>query len=283
MIHIKFEEPTSQKWRDWRAKCQTEQLRHNAAVRDGRASKINELLYKGQKDAIYINLDGPFRGKCAYCEQKIIGDQRGDIEHFRPKAAVVQNNNKPIKIKIDGKMKNHPGYYWLVYDWKNLLPSCILCNQLSAEKGETPRFGKGNQFPVRRFRAKEEGEENLEEPLLLHPIFNKPEDHIEVDNLGVFKPKNKSDRGKKSMDIFGLNYRDLPNDRKKKYNDVKNKMRLLAHAAAADANSNETRMLLEEISEIKKGCDEFTMAARKAIKDSSADVVAVIEQIHNDQ
>ena len=270
-------------WHKWRTKCQTEQLRHNAAIRDGRGSKINEPLYKGQKEAIYMSLEGPFRGKCAYCEQKIIGDQRGDIEHFRPKAAIVQNNNKPIKFEIDGNIKNHPGYYWLVYDWKNLLPSCILCNQLSAEKGETPRLGKGNQFPVRGFRAKKEGEENLEEPLLLYPAFDKPEDHIEVDNLGVFKPKNDSDRGKVCIEIFGLNYRDLPNDRKKKYDDVKLKMRCLAHAAAADANSDETRKFLEEISEIKKGCDEFTLAARKAIKDSSADVVAVFEQIPNDQ
>lgn len=281
MIHIDFEEPESGSWRHWRDRCNTEQLKHIDAIEAGRATKINEKLYKEQKDHLYLSLSGPFRGRCAYCEQKIIGDQRGDVEHFRPKAAVVDYNNNPITIELDGRLQNHPGYYWLVYDWGNLVPSCVLCNQLSREKDGTPRIGKGNQFPVRDFRATRVGEEALEEPLLLHPVFDSPEDHLDVDSSGLIRPKNDSDRGKTSIEIFGLNYRDLPNDRKKKYDDVKNKMRCLAHAAAADANGDEARKLVRELVSIKNGSDEFTIAARKAIRDSSENLVATIKQIEN--
>jgi hypothetical protein len=27
-----------------------------------------------------------------------------------------------------GKSVEHPGYFWLAYHWKNLLPSCAFCN-----------------------------------------------------------------------------------------------------------------------------------------------------------
>ena len=65
--------------------------------------------------------------KCCYCEATFNANGYGDVEHFRPKAA----------YKIDGKLK-YPGYYWLVYDWNNLMYSCQICNQ---------KF-KGNEFPL---------------------------------------------------------------------------------------------------------------------------------------
>lgn len=49
-------------------------------------------------------------GKCCFCETKIGPD--GDVEHFRPKAAWCQGDGEPL---------NWPGYYWLAYEWSNLL------------------------------------------------------------------------------------------------------------------------------------------------------------------
>jgi hypothetical protein len=258
MIHINFSEPNTKEWRKWRTTCDREQCLHNEAIESGRSSKVKDRVYKGQKN-FYINLDGPFHGKCAYCEQKISGDQYGDIEHFRPKARVDdEKTGEPIKIQVDGDTKNHPGYYWLAYDCKNLLPSCILCNQ----------EGKRNFFPVEGFRAVRPGEEEQERPLLIHPVFDNPEDHLEMDELGIFIPKNGSERGKTCIDIFKLNERGLPDERKKIYNTVREKMGLLCFRIVPGGDSEGAKKILNDIENHKNGIEEFTIAARKAIKDS---------------
>lgn len=273
MIHVDFREPTSIEWKLWRQRCDNQQTRHNEAIEAGRESRVDSELYKGQKDETYMALDGPFHGKCAYCEQKIYGDQRGDMEHFRPKNAVKDENNRPITREVNCCLEEHPGYYWLVYHWGNLLPSCISCNQLSKERMSGRTIGKGNQFPVKGFRAWRQGEDELEVPLLLHPAVENPEEHLWLDELGMLR--SESERGAACISIFGLNDRDLPNDRRRKYEDVKQKMQLLAQAAARNPNSQETKKLLNELNRIKEGYGEFTLAARKAINETSASVIGV--------
>src|SRR4051812_33987010 len=49
--------------------------------------------------------------KCCFCESKVPHISPGDIEHFRPKAAVRQRPDGPLL---------RPGYYWLTYEWTNL-------------------------------------------------------------------------------------------------------------------------------------------------------------------
>ena len=53
----------------------------------------------------------------------------GDVEHYRPKAGYRQDAEDPL---------GRPGYYWLAYEWSNLLFCCQICNQ---------RF-KRNLFPL---------------------------------------------------------------------------------------------------------------------------------------
>lgn len=71
--------------------------------------KINSDCYKQSKK----ELEKQFHGKCAYCETKYT--EYTQIEHYRPKSI----------------------YYWLAYEWSNLLPSCTKCNTK-----------KGNKFPL---------------------------------------------------------------------------------------------------------------------------------------
>ncbi len=74
--------------------------------------------------------------KCAYCERIY----KMDVEHYRPKGEVRDLNNKVVYVKNkDGEKIEHPGYYWLCYEWSNLLPSCISCNR---------EGGKGSKFPT---------------------------------------------------------------------------------------------------------------------------------------
>jgi uncharacterized protein (TIGR02646 family) len=87
--------------------------------------------------AVKAALDAMFHGKCAYCEFMYIGGMPVDIEHFRPKGAVI----------VGGKMRK-PGYYWLAAKWENLLPSCIDCNRKRDQELQdgTVRTGRQGQL-----------------------------------------------------------------------------------------------------------------------------------------
>src|SRR4051812_1734670 len=54
------------------------------------------------------------KGKCAYCESPLGMEVAGGSDHFRPIRSVAEH-------------PDHPGYYWLAYDWDNLLPACGMC------------------------------------------------------------------------------------------------------------------------------------------------------------
>ena len=57
--------------------------------------------------------------KCVYCESSPIATSTFRVDHFRPKKY----------IKELPKTK-HRGYYWLAYEWSNLLQSCELLSLL---------------------------------------------------------------------------------------------------------------------------------------------------------
>ncbi len=75
-------------------------------------------------------------GKCAFCESFIMDTDVGDVEHYRPKAEVKENN--PTQSGNERLVEDHPGYYWLSQTWENLFLSCKQCNQAF----------KGNRFDV---------------------------------------------------------------------------------------------------------------------------------------
>jgi uncharacterized protein (TIGR02646 family) len=99
-------------------------------------------------------------GKCCYCER--MRDTYGeiDVEHFRPKKGIKEE---------DG----HPGYWWLAYKWENLLLACKSCNR-----------EKSNRFPLlpggKRAFA-EEDDLDREKPVLINPVDEDPEIFIGFD------------------------------------------------------------------------------------------------------
>lgn len=264
MVQISFVEPGTSAWNRWKTRCQDEQARHNRTIQAGRKSKVKKDLYKAQS-AVYLDPTGPFHGKCVYCEEDIFRNQTGDIEHFRPIAKVEDETGRAIRIRVRGRGRDHPGYYWLAYDWRNLLASCILCNRPSKKHSGGRLIGKRNLFPVRRFRATRAGEEVRENSLLINPVRENPADHLELDDLGVYH--GRTEKGETCIRIFGLNDRDLPNGRRRKYEDVKEKMSLLIRAMAFDPNGQEARRILTRILGIKKGIEEHSAVGRKAIRD----------------
>jgi uncharacterized protein (TIGR02646 family) len=143
-------------------------------------------------------LIGIQRSKCAFCEAKPLHVSSGDVEHFRPKAGVRQSGAGPLA---------RPGYYWLAYDWKNLLFACELCN----------RRHKKNLFPLidpsRRAKSRQVGIDN-ETPVFIDPSTEDPERYITYrDHVPVAIDGNL--RGKRTIKALGLDRSELNADREK--------------------------------------------------------------------
>lgn len=100
--------------------------------------------------------------KCCYCESKFGHNYHGDVEHYRPKRAWKQKKNDKLQ---------YPGYYWLAYDWDNLLLSCSICNG-----------NKDNIFPLQdnclRATNHHKTIESTDNTLLINPMLENPEEHI---------------------------------------------------------------------------------------------------------
>lgn len=179
-------------------------------VQTGDTSKIKESYYQ----APYVDTEGKqqmqmrdelnnfYHGKCAYCET----DCKAEIEHYRPKKSV---RDVPV----------HPGYYWLCYEWSNLLPSCHDCNTAG---------GKGTQFPVAGTRLNSpvllpNGSLDpagvlstgtflqLEQPFLLHPEQDDPDQYLKVEldpkgeGIKLSGIDGQNQRGEQTIRITNLN------------------------------------------------------------------------------
>jgi uncharacterized protein (TIGR02646 family) len=163
--------------------------------------------YKHQQ--VRAALQAAFGGKCAYCETSYTATQPLAVEHFRPKGGVT----------IGGALVP-PGYWWLASHWENLLPSCTDCNSPRRQDfpgGVPATAGKANAFPLptERRRAHCQGDEKKERPLLLHPYFDQPEEHLEftwdtgtVDDGHIHPRRNgrgqESRRGRTTINVCAL-------------------------------------------------------------------------------
>lgn len=100
--------------------------------------------------------------KCCYCEFRIT-DSFNDVEHYRPKTRAD---------RYPGSRETH-GYWWLAFDWNNLLFACPLCN----------RTGKNDLFPLHAGSLPlqpEEVPQGRERPLLIDPAGAlNPAEHIQ--------------------------------------------------------------------------------------------------------
>ena len=143
--------------------------------------------YYSHKD-VKEALEEIYHEKCGYCESKTKHIASLQVEHYRPKA------------KVDEDL-NHNGYYWLGYEWSNLLLACPKCNEQGA---------KGNKFPIEGVRVFVDSNRYLphnsplidEEPLLLNPEIDDPKEHFIFDEYG--KIESSTTRGIKTIEICKL-------------------------------------------------------------------------------
>jgi len=262
MIKINFIEPETAEWINWKERCDTA-CKQLIVEAKGGASPVVTNLYKEQKAHLF-GTNNNFYGKCAYCETLITSNQPGDVEHYRPKGRITDAKNKQILIQdAAGHDIPHPGYYWLAYAHTNLLPGCNDCNRPSSGNSGGTLIGKWDQFPVIGDHAITPGNEIYEDPLIINPVSEDPDDHLEVDNLGLLS--HKTVKGETTINIFGLNLRQsLVEERKRAYNSIKDKSKLLLIALTMEADPTE---YIDEIENVKKGKLPYSMAGRKAWKD----------------
>ena len=205
--------------------------------------------------------------KCAYCESPFIRMDL-NVEHYRPKSKVHES-------------PDHLGYYWLAYEWSNLLPACQHCNQIRNEPpiwGATRRVnakGKADKFPLadetNRAHSHKDNIEN-EEPLLINPTIEEPSEHIQFDPLG--KPIPLSEKGRASVEVYNLDTRFLNQERRGIIQEVVKLLRLKDTASQRYDNPKVQKQAIAEIeSSIRNKIDDsayYAGAARGVINNPVA-------------
>ncbi len=230
--------------------------------------------------AVYKHDGPPFFGKCAYCEGRIESTQPGDIEHYRPKGKVTHEDQSPVMVDSNGGEEvPHPGYYWLTYEWSNLLYACIDCNRINAKKHGGVPVGKGARFPVDGKHATEPGGEVNEQPLLLNPLVDEPAEHLSIDETGILREK--SERGKVFIRILGLNIREaLIKDRLKAIEDTENAVHM--YVTCLGANSPDVPKKWQYLEEVRSGALTFALARRFALKKSLSRYTPLFDLAHGE-
>ncbi|MBI1307076.1 MAG: hypothetical protein GC181_10780 [Bacteroidetes bacterium] len=177
---------------------------------------ITDAIYRegydtpdGKRSRVEDQLAISYKNKCAYCERLC----KADIEHYRPKKGVAED-------------KDHEGYYWLCYEWTNLIPSCITCNREGAKHNQFPILGVRVNAPtmlpdgnldVTQCRANNAPLLN-EIPFLLHPEVDRPEDYFDfkIDPRGEgirILGNDVNGRGNQTIQICLLNRKEIKLDR----------------------------------------------------------------------
>ena len=176
------------------------------AIEEGNNSPTIDSLYRHPD--VKRQLKSDQNEKCAYCERKLNGDY-GAVEHYRPKGGWQQES---------GDSLNKPGYYWLAFEWSNLLFCCDECNTSY----------KMNLFPLANpdSRNIENRDISKEQPLLINPSTEDPGAYIAF-NKEMAVPRvisgHFSEKGEKTIELLGLNSRsDLKQARRNSFFIYKN-------------------------------------------------------------
>jgi len=239
-------------WRAWQAKAKRAQEGVEETVKAGAPPAFRSEVWSELKRWLFKNV---FASKCAYCEGKVEVHSFGDAEHWRPKSEVGwRRDGRLEQVQKDGVP--HPGYWWLAYEWTNLLPACQRCNSGA---------GKQTQFPVRNQHIFEPGEcgtveelDQREEPLLLHPLRGPdPRDHIAFDEFGQVYPIEESELGTTSIEVLDLDRALLTEERRVEMQKAENAFALAFLVAMTDGGS-----LREKVDALCDGSAVYSSAIR---------------------
>lgn len=217
---VKGEDITKQNCKEYEA--------HNADYKDG-SRKFNFERNIYGHNAVRNLLKRIQNEKCCFCEGKFGAYASGDVEHYRPKGAVRQNDESTATV---------PGYFWLAYSWDNLYWCCQVCN----------RSNKRDYFPLKdpSKRARSHTDDlTKEEPLILDPGgADDPREHIGFHQelaIGL------TDIGKSTIRIVGLNRAELLEDRLVRLSEIDTLLKII------EISESEPNPQIAELSEQANG------------------------------
>lgn len=174
---------------------------------------INSDIYRGKiKDAegkliseeVVEALENIYHKKCAYCEDFATTE----IEHYRPKSSTMY-------------FPKHGGYFWLCYEWSNLIPSCHECNKSKSFKfpikNQHVRLSDCYTDQVLDLKKCAAHQSPLidEAPYLLHPEIDDPREYLsfEIDakkrGIALKGIDEVTKRGEETIRICHLNRDEL--------------------------------------------------------------------------
>lgn len=184
------------------ARCLEKKLQ---CITDPATHKHDTYYYR---DGSYDDLVTIYQAKCAYCETGSNAGTTFRVDHFRP------------KNKVEG-VTHHQGYYWLTYEWSNLVLACERCNGKKSNKFPISAGATRIVAPVLAadghctpdYRNIRSAVYVAESAVLLNPEVDKVEDHFVFLPTGEMKAL--SDRGTVTINMLKLNRHALTLARKK--------------------------------------------------------------------
>jgi hypothetical protein len=244
--------------------------------------KFTEGIWKDLKRWLFEHV---FQRKCAYCESTLELDRYlGDAEHYRPKGNVTNKKNRATRVRVVVKLDNgedidHPGYFWLAYDWRNLMPACSDCNSGAAKVDQFPaeqcclmvrlteqELKELVDVPIQSKKFKDlyylspADLDMRERPLLLNPLNpppnRNPRNHLVFGVAGKVVSKDKSPIGTHTIEVFKLDRPTLEKFRQKE----QEKIRLIYYSALFEGDDFEAR-LKEKLKDYRLGSEPYSAAA----------------------
>lgn len=191
------------------------------------------------------------------------------IDHFRPKNSVGEED-----------CEDHPGYWWLAFDWKNFRYSCTYCNSRRRDAETDTTGGKADRFPLRdevkRCRTPDDPL-SKEQPVLLDPTVRTDPGLLWFDDNGFARPTYSEShapwlyrRARESIDIYHLNHSGLREARQAVYNTCRRRVRE-GDEAWRDFSRGLTRAeekfqrAVEDLEELMAENAEYSAAARATV------------------
>lgn len=215
-------------WDKWQARADAATIAAIDAWEQGGEITFKETVWAELKAWL---LEHVFHDKCAYCETRAVRFP-GHAEHFRPKGRVDVRDpatGKSIPASVEwpnGKTAPHPGYFWLAYNWKNLLPACQDCNSGRGKQNQFPLPGKKmptlitklTAADVKRLAARARASvkfkdryyldpdalDEIETPEILNPYHDDPHQHLRFGEGGIVAAVDNSPRGLESIRVYQL-------------------------------------------------------------------------------
>ena len=180
--------------------------------------------------------------KCGYCESDELDPK---VEHHRPVG------------QVSGGKKNNNGYYWLAYEWTNMVASCTDCNNppnkgrkfpITTSRAFAPLKDVNGNLDLNAFRY-DHAEMLAEGAELLHPEFMDDSiHHFEFNRDGEIT--GVSPHGIVSSRVYGLGRDTLNVNRRRVYEQFERRVERLIRRRLRSENPIDEAFFIDEIGEI---------------------------------